>query len=220
MDGIQSPVPLSSIGKFENQNLDISVNVLYHDGDQIIPICMSTFADNRKHKVTLLMITDGNEKFHYLSVQSMSRLITTGARYKHKHYVCNYCLYPFIKEDQLKEHTIMCQQHPSQQIRYPTPSKDDVLKFTKFHYQFPVPFVIYADFECFLEKSDADHSVMHVPSSFCTLTISIFEEHDYKLHCYSGKNVMDKFYNYMNQEEQRIRTILNQNNAMIELTEN
>jgi len=97
--------------------------------------------------------------------------------------------------------------------------KDDVLKFTKFYYHFPVPFVIYADFECFLEKSDADHSVMHVPSGFCALMVSVFEEHDYKLHCYSGKNVMDEFYNYMNQEEQRIRTILNQNNAMIELTE-
>jgi len=97
MDGIQSPVPISSISKFENQNPDILVNVLYHDGDQIVPIRTSTFADARKHQVTLLMITDGNEKFHYLSVQSMSRLIMTEAKYKRKHYVCNYCLYPFPK---------------------------------------------------------------------------------------------------------------------------
>jgi len=65
---------------------------------------------------------------------------------------------------------------------------------------------------------DAHHSVTHVPSDFCALTVSIFEEHDYKLHCYSGKNVMDEIYNYMNREEQRVHTILNQNNAMIELT--
>jgi len=64
-----------------------------------------------------------------------------------------------------------------------------------------------------------DHLVTHIPSGFCALTVSIFEEHDYKLHRYSGENVMDEFYNYMNREEQRIRTILNQNNAMIELTE-
>ena len=38
---------------------------------------------------------------------------------------------------------------------------------------------------------------MHVPSGFCALTVSIFEEHDYKLHCYSGEIVMDEFYNYM-----------------------
>jgi len=96
MDGILSPVPLSSIGKFENQNPDISVNVLYHDGNQIVPIRTLTVADDRKHHVTLLMITDGNEKFHYifhyLSVQSMSRLVSTRAKYKRKHYVCNYCL--------------------------------------------------------------------------------------------------------------------------------
>jgi len=59
---------------------------------------------------------------------------------------------------------------------------------------------------------------MHVPSSFCALTVSIFDEHDYKLHCYSGENVIDEFYNCMNQEEKRIRSILDQNNAMIELT--
>jgi len=69
------------------------------------------------------------------------------------------------------------------------------------------------------EKNDADHSVTHIPSGFCPLTVSIFEEHDYKLHCYSGEKVMDEFYNYMNREEQRIHTILNQNNATIELTE-
>ena len=42
MEGIQSPVPLLSIGKFENQNPDISVNVLYHDGNQIVSIRTST----------------------------------------------------------------------------------------------------------------------------------------------------------------------------------
>jgi len=53
----------------------------------------------------------------------------------------------------------MCQQHQSQQIIYPTPGKDDVLKFTKIEYQFPVPFIIYADFEIVLEKNNKDHSV-------------------------------------------------------------
>ena len=55
-------------------------------------------------------------------------------------------------------------------------------------------------------------------AAFCALTVSILEEHDYKLHCYSSENIMEEFYNYMNHEEQRIREILNQNNAMIELT--
>jgi len=77
MEGIQSPIPLSSIGKFESQNPDISVSMLYRDGNQIIPIRTSTFTDQHNHHVTLLVITNGNEKFHYLSVQSMSRLVST-----------------------------------------------------------------------------------------------------------------------------------------------
>jgi len=98
MEGIQSPIPLSSIGKFDSQNPDISVNVLYHDGNQIVPIHMSTFTDQHKHHVTALMITDGNEKFNHLFVQNMSRLVSTRAKYKQKYYVCHYCLYPFLKK--------------------------------------------------------------------------------------------------------------------------
>jgi len=142
MEGIQSPVPISSIGKFESQNPDISVNVLYHDGNQIIPIRSSTFTDQCKHHITLLMITDSHERFHYLSVQSMSRLVASQVNSRYKCYVCHYCLYPFRKEVQLKQHKIMCQKHQSQQINYPTSGKDDILKFTKINYQFPVPFVI------------------------------------------------------------------------------
>ena len=61
--------------------------------------------------------------------------------------------------------------------------------------------------------------VTHIPSGFCALTVSVFEEHDYKLHSYSGENIMDELYNYMNRQEHRIRTIFNQNKSMIELTE-
>jgi len=151
------------------------------------------------------MITDGNEKFHYLSVQSMSRLVLTGAKYKSKYYICKYCLYPFRKEDQLKEHMLMCRQHQSQQIRYPTPGKDNVLKFISLQ-NFIISFQYRSSFitilNVFLEKNYEDHSVTHIPSGFCALTVSIFEEHDYKINCYSGENVMDEFYNYINHEEQ------------------
>ena len=71
-----------------------------------------------------------------------------------------------------------CCQHEPQQIVYPKPGKN-ILAFNKFHYQFQVPFVIYADFESFLQKND-DQSDTHVPSGFCAVTSSIFEEHDYE----------------------------------------
>ena len=57
-----------------------------------------------------------------------------------------------------------------------------------------MPFAIYADFECHLDKND-DQSDTHVlvPRAFCAVATSSFEQHDYKLFCYSGDNVMNEF---------------------------
>ena len=42
-----------------------------------------------------------------------------------------------------------------------------------------------------------DDSDTHIPSGFCVVTTSRFEDHDYKLHCYTGDNVMDEFFAYI-----------------------
>jgi len=89
--------------------------------------------------------------------------------------------------------------------------------FNKFHFQFRVLFAIYADFESFLQKSD-DHSDVHVPSGFCVVTTGIFQEHDYRLLCYMGENVMDEFFEHMQREELRIRTIPSADVPMNEMT--
>jgi len=109
-----------------------------------------------------------------------------------------------------------CSLHEAQQITYQKPGKD-TLKFTKFQYQLEVPFTIYADFERFLQK-DTDQSDTHVPRGFCALTTSIFQEHDYKLFCYSGENVMDEFFAHMRREEERIGADLSMNVEMDQLT--
>ena len=76
MNGIQSPVALSAINQFEKQNPEICVNVLYLDDEhQFVPIRTSKFCNQRKHHVILLMLTD-QDKFHYTSVQSLSRLVS------------------------------------------------------------------------------------------------------------------------------------------------
>jgi len=98
MDGIQKP--LSSINQFEKQNPEISVNVLYLDEREIIPIRTSKFCNQRKHHVILLMLTN-QYKFHYTSVQSLSRLVGSRTNDRNKTHVCYYCLHPFAQEDQL-----------------------------------------------------------------------------------------------------------------------
>jgi len=125
MDGIQKPVALSAINQFEKQNSEISVNVLYlDDAQEIVPIRTAKFSNQRKHHVILLMLSDQNNKFHYTSVQSLSRLVGYRTKCRRKTYVCQYCLHPFAKEDQLNEHLPGCSQHQPQQVVYPKPGQN------------------------------------------------------------------------------------------------
>ena len=99
MNGIHTPVDISSIDKFKKQNPEISVNVLGVDDDRdIISIRTSKFCSQRVHHVNLLMLIDQN-KFHNVSVQTLSRLVNSRIKYNDKKYLCHYCLHPFNRLD-------------------------------------------------------------------------------------------------------------------------
>ena len=82
MNGVDSPVALSSIPKFEQQNPSISVNVLAHHEGDIVPIYNSHFCNTRKHHVNLLMLTSDDGKYHYTLVTSLSRLVSGRTRHR------------------------------------------------------------------------------------------------------------------------------------------
>jgi len=109
MDGIQTPVHLSSIDKFENQNFEISLNVLRIDDDDsdFISVRTSKFCSQRKYHVNLLMLIDC-DKFHYTCIRSLSRLFAHRTKHDGKKYVCQYCLHAFSHERTLKKHLHLC----------------------------------------------------------------------------------------------------------------
>ena len=47
MTGIETPIVLSSIPKFETQNPSISINVLVYEGKKLIPVYTSKFCNQR-----------------------------------------------------------------------------------------------------------------------------------------------------------------------------
>ena len=123
-----------------------------NDNRNVVPVRTSKFCNQRRHHVTLLLLTDG-EKLHYTCVRSLSQLVGDRTNHQHKTHVCHYCLHPFSKEDALRDHVPVCGRHQPKQIVYPKPGKE-LLLFGKFHFQFREPFAIYADFESFLQPSD------------------------------------------------------------------
>ena len=151
MTGIETPIVLSSIPKFETQNPSISINVLVYERKKLIPIYTSKFCNQRPHHVNLLLLSKG-DKFHYTLLKSISRLVGDRTHYNGKTFVCPCCLHPFSLEHCLQNHLPKCSQHPAQTVKYPEEGKN-ILKFHKIQHMFPVPFALYADFESFITPS-------------------------------------------------------------------
>jgi len=145
MTGIETPVALSSIPKFESQNSSISVNVTVYEGKELIPIYTSKFCNQRPHHANLMLLSKG-DNFHYTLVTNLSRLVGGSTHHNGMTFVCPYCLHPFRYKHCLQNHLPECSQHPAQTVTYQEEGKN-ILKFDKIQRMFPVPFALYADFE-------------------------------------------------------------------------
>ena len=95
MTGIQTPVALSSIPKFEIRNPTISVNVLVYEKKDLIPVYTSKFCNQRPNHINLLLLSKG-DKFHYTLITSLSRLVDDRSQHNGKTFVCKYYLHPFV----------------------------------------------------------------------------------------------------------------------------
>ena len=72
-------------------------------------------------------------------------------KHKERKHFCMYCLHCFSSGKVLNNHKENCISiNGDQAIK--TPEKGSKVKFTNFHKQVPVPFVIQADFEAVTEK--------------------------------------------------------------------
>ena len=78
LSGLEFPVPLKQIGKFEAKN-DISVNVLGLEGKDIYIL---TNSGHSHREINLLMISEDGIN-HYTAIKSLSRLLRSSST-KHK----------------------------------------------------------------------------------------------------------------------------------------
>ena len=70
-DGIRFPMKLKDMKKFEQQNPQISVNVLGHEDIKIFPLHVSEMAE-KEHDVNLLLLEDK----HFVFINDLSRLLS------------------------------------------------------------------------------------------------------------------------------------------------
>ena len=153
--GIEFPVSLKQIDKFENQN-NYAINVFGYE-KVVYPLRISK---KKEQVINLLLIAD-EETNHYCWIKNMSRLLSSGINnHQHKRHFCYRCLNSFPSVKSLEKHKEYCQNNEAVKIEMPIRVDDEgntfpvYIKFNHFHKKMRVPFVVYADFECFTEKID------------------------------------------------------------------
>ena len=153
--GIEFPVSLKQIDKFENQN-NYAINVFGYER-VVYPLRISK---KNEQVINLLLIAD-EETNHYCWIKNMSRLLSSGINnHQHKRHFCYRCLNSFPSVKSLEKHKEYCQNNEAVKIEMPIRVDDEgntfpvYIKFNHFHKKMRVPFVVYADFECFTEKID------------------------------------------------------------------
>ncbi|GFY53002.1 uncharacterized protein TNIN_453571 [Trichonephila inaurata madagascariensis] len=143
--GINFPTPLRDIVKFEKMN-EISINVYgLNEENKVFPLLI-TKAEKNKH-VDLLYLKNSINNSHYCWIKNLSRLVSSQLSKSHRMTsICRRCLQHFSSENVLLKHRENCNSHGSVRIEMP---KEKWLYFKNFQHTLKIPFVAYADFECF-----------------------------------------------------------------------
>ena len=219
MDGIEYPVRLEDIDKFEKQNPSISITVFRYEEKSVYPLRNSNNT-NREHNIILILIKKGVN--HYCLVKNPSRLLSSQvSKHDGKKYFCKRCLNPFNSQKALDKHEEYCGNHEAVKINMP--EKGTMLKFKNYHSGEKVPFVIYADFEsciksihtCDLnpESSYTKQYQKHEPISFYYY-IKCFNSKvclPIKERSYTGKNADQVFLKCLEEDIKMIANIPKKN---------
>ena len=175
-NGITFPMKLKDITKFEKLNPDLpGINVFSEDDKMTIyPLRM---AERDCLNTIDLFLHEEDGVSHYSLIKNFHRLIKSQiTRSKDgKIFICKRCFTHFTKEELLEKHIKYCSNNQTVAVKMPEPNT--YLHFKNYYKQLPIPFVVYADFECFTKpmnsctpnpKESYNYNYQkHEPSGFC-----------------------------------------------------
>ena len=101
-----------------------------------------------ENSMDLLLVIDEN-KSHYVYIKDFDRFMLHKTKNKNKKFFCKSCLHCFSSKNVLTWHNKVCLSIDGAQ------SAQVTIEFKNYFKQIPVPFKIYADFECNLKSVES-----------------------------------------------------------------
>ena len=195
-------------------NNEVALNILYvpYNTKKLNIAYKSKNNLTHKRQIILLMISDG-QKWHYLVVKNLSGLLR-GITSNHKEdFYCLNCFHSYRTENKLESHKKICENHDYCHVEMPT-KDSNIIKYNHGEKSMKVPFIIYADLECLLEKmstcinnpneSSTTKINNHTSSGYSIFTHCSFDKSKNKLNYYRGKDCMKKFCKDLKEHATRI----------------
>ena len=96
------------------------------------------------------MITDG-EKWHYLTVKNLPGLLKGITSTHEKEFYCLNFFHSYRTKNKLESHKKIFENHDYCHVEMPT-KDNNIMKYNHGEKSMKVPFIIYADLKCLLEK--------------------------------------------------------------------
>ncbi|KYM98518.1 hypothetical protein ALC62_10767, partial [Cyphomyrmex costatus] len=136
-------------GRCERSN-NISINVYGIEDGDVLPLRLTDC--KRERHVNLLYVQDGDG--HFVCIKHLSRLVRSQVtKKKNKIYFCDRCLHYFSSNEKLERHSEDYQKLNECAIRLPS-TDNKWLEFKKHCRKERAPFIVYADLECVLRKTE------------------------------------------------------------------
>lgn len=210
---IKFPAIYEDYETFETLNSDVVLNIFYvpYEEENILPEYISKRNFDNVDQITLLKISDGKGKWHFLALpneldngikrpyNSLCRLMRDVSSNTHDNYYCLGCFHSFKTKNSLEKHEELCKNNTFAKIELP----DDDCNFKMYKpgaKSLKLDTVIYADFESMLvpySTCDNRHETTkkinkQVP---CSYSINIVSNHrkQQKQHCYCGEDAVSSF---------------------------
>lgn len=226
-DNLSFPIKINDIHKFEMlNNLSINVFGLEYDSESKKNKVVGPLHLTKSRKAThlnLLYINQGTNG-HYCYIKSLSRLVSKQmTSSEHAIYICDGCLIYFKSRENLQKH----QDHDCFHVCTNLPSENEAkrnwfnelvpsseISFNNYDRKLRLPFVVYADFEAFLNPIN---TCINDPSKSSTTNIQEHKVYSfgYYIKCsydntlsvyrtYTGENCAETFMKFIKRDLENI----------------
>ena len=144
-----------SFKKFEQNNKKIALNILFvpYNTKKIRPAYVSKYNYKRRNQVVLLMITNNDENWHYLTVKSIPKLLNGITSKYNADFYCLNCFHSYRTKNKLIRYEKICKDHDFCDVKMPN-ENNKILKDNPGEKSLKAPFIFCADIECLLKKID------------------------------------------------------------------